>query len=100
MAKAALSRAYISVELEDGTVHEDIRILFKDRAAYMKSARVNKWDLADQLRGQTFMVWHAGKREGLWTYKFEDFEANQLVDMDAAEVPVDQDTEEDPTPAS
>ncbi len=99
MAHAALTRIYISVELEDGSVHEDVRILFKDQAAYMKSARINKWS-DDEVNQQVFMVWHAGKRDGLWSCTFEDFRDKELLDIDAAQVPVGQDTSEDPTPAS
>lgn len=100
MAHAALTRMYVSVELEDGTVHEDLRILFKDVAAYMKSARINKWDEDDAVTQQVFTAWHSGKRTGLWDCTYEDFRDNRLSDLDAARVGIDEDATEDPTPAS
>lgn len=100
MAHAALTRTYISVELEDGTTHEDLRILFKDVAAFMKAARINKWNEDDAVVQQVFTAWHAGKRLGLWDCTYEQFRDEQLVDLDGARVKVTDDETEDPTPAS
>lgn len=100
MAHAKLTRRYVTVELEDGTVHEDIRVLFKDIAAYMKAARINRWDAEDGVTQGVFTVWHAGKRDGRWDATFEDFRDNQLLDMDSEDVLAEDDTSEDPTPAS
>lgn len=100
MAHAKLARSYVSVELEDGSIHEDVRILFTDLSAYMKAARINNWDLEDGTLRAVFTLWHAGKREGRWEFTFEDMRDKHLIDMSSEEVPVDQDTTQDPTPAS
>lgn len=100
MAHAKLTRRYVTAELDDGTVHEDIRILFKDIAAYMKAARINRWDPEDGVNQGVFTVWHAGKRDGRWDFTFEDFRDNQLLDMDSEDVLAEDDKDTDPTPAS
>lgn len=100
MAHAALTRQYVTVELEDGTIHEDLRVVFKDIAAYMKAARINKWDTDDALIQRVFCTWHAGKRLGHWDATYELFRDILLVDFDIADVATDEDKTKDPTPAS
>lgn len=100
MTHAALTRTYVSVELEDGSTYVDVRILFKDVAAFMKAARINKWDTEDAVTQQVFTAWHAGKRSGHWDCTFETFRDELLADLDAARVDKDEDETEDPTPAS
>ncbi len=100
MSHATLTRIYITVELEDGTVHEDLRVVYKDQAAFMKTARLNNWPAGDAARQNSFLAWKAGHRLGLWTHDYDTFEADHLLDLDVAEVKVEEDKTEDPTPAS
>lgn len=100
MAHAEATRTYLTLQLEGDIVHEDVLIIYRDRAAYMKTARINNWDTKDQARAQAFLGWHAAKRLGLLDMTFEAFETEHLVDIDGAEIKVAEDTDEDPTPAS
>lgn len=91
MARATLTRVYISVELEDGTILEDLRVTVADQARYSRSARVNRWDREDAVRQNTFLAWSSAERQGKTAMSFEDWE-RALVDLDSASIPADEDT--------
>ena len=103
MARATLTRIYVSVELEDGTLLEDLRVTIADQARYQRSARVNRWDKEDPVKQNTYFAWSSAERQGLTTLTWEEWE-KAIVDLDAATIAAGQDRtpegEEDPTQAS
>lgn len=85
----------VSVELLDGTVIEQLRVLFADKIRLERAARANGWDLArDEIRVQGFLAWSAAERTGATSEAYEPF-LEQIADVDF-EAGV---TDEDPTTA-
>lgn len=89
MARATLTRIYISVELIDGTVLEDLRVTIADQARYQRTARVNKWK-DDPVRQNTFLAWASAERQKLTTMTWEAW-AEAVEDLDAANVSAAED---------
>lgn len=92
MARATLTRIYITVELEDGQVLEDLRITVADQARYSRSARVNRWDREDAVRQNVFFAWASAERQGKTSLTFEEWEKS-IVDLDTASIAAAEDTE-------
>lgn len=100
MARANLQRIYISVELNDGTYFEDLRVTIADQARYQKTARVNQWQKDNPVQQNSFFAWSSADRQGLTKLTWEEWEA-ALEDLDAQAVDRDQDTtNQDPTGGS
>lgn len=97
MARAPLTRIYISVELQDGNVLEDLRVTVADQAAYSRSAKANRWPTDDNVKQQVFFAWASARRQGLTEATFEDWEKS-VIDLDAASIPASED--QDPTEGS
>lgn len=97
MAHAVLQRIYISVELNDGTYLEDLRVTLADQGRYQKTARVNNWKTDNPVQQNSFFAWSSAERQGLTTLSWEEWEA-AIEDLDAQAVARDQDTDnQDPT---
>lgn len=99
MARATLTRIYISVELEDGTLLEDLRVTIADQARYQRSARVNRWPSDDPVKQNSYFAWSSAERQKLTTLTWEEWE-KALVDLDTATVSARDERESDPTQAS
>lgn len=100
MARAPLSRIYVSVELNDGKVLEDLRVTIADQARYQRTARVNKWNTSDAVQQNSFFAWASANRQQLTALSWEEWEA-AIDDLDAVSVSREEDTtEEDPTEGS
>ena len=106
MARATLTRIYMSVELADGTVLEDLRVTLADQARYQRSARVGRWDKEDAVKQQSYFAWSSAERQGLTELSWEEWE-RAIVDLDNATLTAAEDRdrtaedgEEDPTQAS
>lgn len=80
-----------TVEMADGTVHENVRITLQDRLRLERTARTRKWDLANANYAPSvnaFLAWSAVERAGLiGVMTFEDFIAGGAndVNVDSAE---------------
>lgn len=65
------------VEMIDGTVHEDVRIIMADLIRYEDVAKMHKWGSlqAAPVRGQCFAAYAAMTRQGLYdsTKGFDEF---------------------------
>lgn len=75
----ALKKTFLSVELEDGTVHEDVRITFQDQLAWSKSAKARGLDLEDG-ESTAFLIWKALERQRLTSDKYTEF-LPKIVDI-------------------
>lgn len=96
---AKMSKVYVSVELADGTVHEDVRVTLQDQLQWSKTARARRMDPEDQSTGSAFVAWCALRRNGLYDGSWEEFSTGGALGVTAEEVtPEDgEDGEGDPT---
>ncbi|MDV8003857.1 hypothetical protein [Rhodococcus sp. IEGM 1318] len=71
----ALTRMILDVEMEDGTLHEDIKTNIADQMLYSKQAKMKKWGSVtdDPLTFINFMAFAALSRLGKYTKGFDDF---------------------------
>lgn len=86
-----LKRRFATVELADGTVHEDIRIIAADTVRYEETAQRNRWPSLVVKDGsgttphldhkERFEIWCALRRLGLYDGKWEQFKDTDLVDF-------------------
>lgn len=76
----ALKQNHTTFELEDGTTVGPVRVIFADKIQFEKSAKANGWSTEDAIHLQSFLTWHAAKREGLISATYEEFTA-QLIDI-------------------
>lgn len=73
-----MQKITVDVEMLDGTVHEDVRIIMADLMAYSDTARKHGWGSIqdDEIRSQAFLAYAALGRIGKidrTTYGFNDF---------------------------
>lgn len=94
----AMLKKFVSVELTDGTIHDDMRVLFADRAAAERTFTARKWDPnTHNVKTTGFLAWLAAKRLGYTSATWDEFEP-QIVDA-VLEVDDGTDDDEDPTQA-
>lgn len=94
----ALKPAYANVELNDGTVHEDVRVTYADRIRYENTAKARGWNPEKQpMTGAGFLAWAALQRAGKFAGTFDEFR-EQVVDVQLDDT-ADTDTTPDPSPA-
>lgn len=92
----AMQKVLIDVEMMDGTVHEDIRVILADMIRYSDVAQRHKWRSLedDPIRGGAFLAYAAMTRMGIYDSNkgFDDFT------NDVAMVSADFGDAVDPTP--
>ena len=73
----AMQKVLIDVEMMDGTVHEDIRVILADMIRYSDVAQRHKWRSLedDPIRGGAFLAYAAMTRMGIYDSNkgFDDF---------------------------
>lgn len=71
----ALTRILLDIEMEDGTVHTDIKTNIADQMLYAKKARMEKWGsiAEDPLTATIFLGWAALHRLGKYDKGFNEF---------------------------
>ena len=79
----ALNKSFAQFELADGTVSDEIRIIFADKVQLERTARAERWDMEkDFTKVNSLLTWAAAKRSGAipedWSY--QTFVAN-VVDL-------------------
>lgn len=99
---AQIKAPRVDVLLNNGEQHT-VQLMIPDQIQWSRTARARGWSPDDEILAQTFMVWHALKRAGLYTDSWEQFSERDAVW--AAEHEDDEDeqvpSEQDPTdPAS
>nr|DAT72610.1 MAG TPA: hypothetical protein [Caudoviricetes sp.] len=63
-----------TVEMEDGTIHGPVRILYIDKLKCERAARNNQWDMqTDEITLSGFLAWAALTRTGVVTMPYEEF---------------------------
>lgn len=80
-----MKTSHIDIEMSDGTVHEDVRILAQDRLALERTSRAKGWkfgqpDSTHMYDQQVFLGWHALKRNGEYAGTFEEFRDRDHID--------------------
>lgn len=86
----------VTVEMQDGTIHGPVRVIFADKVRAEKSFRANGWNLGEEnVRLEGFFGWAATKREGMHDISYDEF-LEQLIDVNF-ESAVQGDEGEDPT---
>lgn len=93
----AIKKVLMSVEMNDGTEHENIRVTVPDQLQWARTARQKGWDPQDQITAGYFMVWHALKRLGLYTGTWEKFSTEDAVAVDETDDETTVEDEQDPT---
>lgn len=92
----AMQKVLVDVEMMDGTVHEDIRVILADMIRYSDVAQRHKWRSLedDPIRGGAFLAYAAMTRMGIYDSNkgFDDFT------NDVAMVSADFGDAVDPTP--
>ena len=92
----AMQKVLIDVEMMDGTVHEDIRVILADMIRYSDVAQRHKWRSLedDPIRGGAFLAYAAMTRMGIYDSNkgFDEFT------NDVAMVSADFGDAVDPTP--
>lgn len=89
----ALIKQHAQYELQDGTVSEQIRIIFADKVNLDRTARAQGWDIEkDFTRVNAFLAWAAATRVGVLSLGYDEF-VEQLVD-----VVIERGDPVDPTP--
>lgn len=92
----AMQKVLVDVEMMDGTVHEDIRVILADMIRYSDVAQRHKWRSLedDPIRGGAFLAYAAMTRMGIYDSNkgFDEFT------NDVAMVSADFGDAVDPTP--
>jgi hypothetical protein len=94
-----LKRTVAAVELADGTIHTDIRVINPDRLRYGETAQRHKWP-SPTVKNEvgtipildyedTFLAWAALTRLGLYSGKWEAFKDSDCVAVSMETVDVD-----------
>lgn len=76
--------SYATVEMSDGTVFARERITLQDRLRLERTARANKWDIANANytpSTNSFLGWSALERSGKITVSYEEFTNGAAVDV-------------------
>ena len=69
-----MRKAMSTVEMEDGTIHGPVRILYIDKLKCERAARNNQWDMqTDEITLSGFLAWAALTRTGVITMPYEEF---------------------------
>lgn len=69
-----MRKAMTTVEMEDGTIHGPVRILYIDKLKCERAARNNQWDMqTDEITLSGFLAWAALTRTGVITMPYEEF---------------------------
>ena len=86
-----LPRRIATVEMNDGTLFEEVRITTADTVQYELTAHIKKWPgitvrgttgtVAGVTLKETFEVWHALVRLGDYSGTFEDFYQRDVADF-------------------
>ncbi len=101
---STVSRLIVDVELDDGTVHSDLRIKNPALVAYDLERAAKKWPDAREapLLWQTFIAWRQLKNDGLYAGDFRDFRDSDCVEVTQVEVEEVDPTkkEDDSSPSS
>ena len=103
-----LTRTLATVELADGTVHTDIRIIHPDIMRYRETAQKHSWPALAVKDGtgtvphldyeDTFTAWAALRRLGLYAGGWEQFKDTDCVALEVETEHVDPTRPEDGTP--
>ena len=91
-----MRKNFITVEMNDGTVHGPERVIFADKMRLERTGRASNWDLArDEVRMQSFLAWAALDRtKAIQDLGYEQF-LEAVVDIEFKSEAGD----ESPTPA-
>jgi|GEM_PF-6483493 len=92
-----MRKTYVDIELADGTVHEGIRILFKDKERAEQIARDNEILLADGPKVLGLLAFAAATRTGVVVAENLKAWHSQVIDIAASET--EPDDTADPTSA-
>lgn len=94
-----LKRTVAAVELADGTIYDDIRIINPDRLRYGETAQKHRWPSPTVKNDvgtlpildyeETFLAWAALKRLGLYSGTWEAFKDTDCVAVSMETVDVD-----------
>lgn len=69
-----MRKAMTTVEMEDGTIHGPVRILYIDKLKCERAARNNSWNMqTDEITLSGFLAWAALTRTGVVTMPYEEF---------------------------
>ena len=84
-----LTRTLATIEMADGTVHQDVRIINPDLLRYRETAQKHGWPALNVKDGtgtvphldyeETFTAWAALRRLGLYTGTWETFKDSECV---------------------
>lgn len=82
-----MKTSHIDIEMTNGDVHTQVRIVAADRIALENTSRSKGWrfgqsDSTHLYQQQVFLGWHALKRTGEYTGTFEDFRDRDHLDSD------------------
>lgn len=79
---APIKRRYATVELQDGTIHTDIRVVMADDRAWSAYSRgLNAKQREDRTEQGVFMVWNALRRNGLTDSNYARWADEELLDF-------------------
>lgn len=81
----AIPKIYVSVEMADGTEHEDVRVTLQDQLQWSDTARKRGWDPTDESTAAAFGAWHALKRNGLYDGEWLEFRNRDAVSVGAVD---------------
>lgn len=86
----------LTVEMQDGTVHKELRVLNPSLVAYDRSRSKRDWPHPKEgpVFWLTFLAWHTLKAQQKYDGTFEQFSSTDCIDIDDGE---DEDDEPDPT---
>lgn len=89
--------AWANVELDDGTLLENMRIIYADRVGADKTSRARKWKAEEApTRHAGLLAWLAATRLGIYTLDYEAF-VTSLVDVQLTDDPPEDEPTTDPT---
>lgn len=92
---AQIKAPRVDVLMSDGTQHT-AQLSIPDQIQWSRTSRARGWAPDDELLAQTFMVWHALKRAGVYSGTWEEFSESDAAwiaehEDDEDEVPGEQD---------
>ena len=93
----ALRKTHVSVEMNDGTTFEDVRVLAADKIRAEAVCREKGWDMNSPLRTAVVFAWAALKRRGETdTNDVAEF-LDQIADYEISREDEADEDESDPT---
>lgn len=79
---SSIKPQFASVELRDGAIHADVRVIFADKLDLQKTAKLRGWKDLESMpfTVSSFLAWRALVRTGQYTNNYDAF-LGDLIDV-------------------